>query len=121
MIAGMKAGFIVTTAFEILTPAILLGNTFRRLWIAIMIPFHISTLLTMNIFFWQNTVLILLLFTGLAYRVGARARDNAADHPVVFFDGACGMCNRLVRWVMARDLATSLRFAPLQGETARSL
>jgi len=121
MVAALKAGFIVTTAFEIFTAAILLNNTFRRLWIATMVPFHISTLLTMNIFFWQNTVMILLLFTGLAYRVGARARDDAADHPVVFFDGACGMCNRLVRWVMARDLAASLRFAPLQGETARSL
>ena len=46
----------------------------------------------------------------------------AADgRPVLFFDGVCGLCNASVDWLMARDPAGALRFAPLQGETARRL
>ena len=37
---------------------------------------------------------------------------------IVFFDGACGLCDRAVRWLWnCTDAA--VRFAPLQGETAR--
>lgn len=41
-----------------------------------------------------------------------------ASPPVVFFDGDCGLCNRFVLWLIARDPARTLRFAPLQGELA---
>ena len=44
-----------------------------------------------------------------------------ADHPVLFFDGVCGLCNSAVDWLIARDPAGVLRFAPLQGETAKRL
>lgn len=44
-----------------------------------------------------------------------------SDHPIVFFDGVCGLCNaavdRLLRW----DRRGVLRFAPLQGSTAERL
>ncbi len=40
------------------------------------------------------------------------------DRPVLFFDGVCGLCNVAVDWLIARDPAGVLRFAPLQGETA---
>jgi predicted DCC family thiol-disulfide oxidoreductase YuxK len=36
---------------------------------------------------------------------------------IVFFDGACGLCDRAVRWLWNRTGA-EVRFAPLQGETA---
>lgn len=38
--------------------------------------------------------------------------------PVLFFDGECGLCNRSVRWLMARDTRRVLRIAPLQGRLA---
>ena len=38
---------------------------------------------------------------------------------VVFFDGVCGLCNRLVRFLLRRDRRAVLRFAPLQGPLAR--
>jgi predicted DCC family thiol-disulfide oxidoreductase YuxK len=38
---------------------------------------------------------------------------------VIFFDGVCGLCNRLVQFVLARDRAERFRFAPLQGDFAR--
>lgn len=37
---------------------------------------------------------------------------------VVFYDGVCGLCNRLNRFLLARDKHAALRFAPLQGRLA---
>lgn len=39
------------------------------------------------------------------------------DYPILFYDGACGLCDRSVRWTMAHDRARRFRFAPLQGAT----
>jgi predicted DCC family thiol-disulfide oxidoreductase YuxK len=57
------------------------------------------------------------LSAGLAGSAGPQAEPGSA--PVVFFDGVCGLCNRFVDFVIARDAAGVFRFAPLQGETAR--
>lgn len=35
----------------------------------------------------------------------------------LFYDGACGLCHRLVRFVLAEDRAARFRFAPLCGAT----
>ncbi len=40
---------------------------------------------------------------------------------VLFYDGACGLCHRGVRFVLARDHAARFRFAPLQGAHARAV
>ncbi|MCA9025689.1 MAG: DUF393 domain-containing protein [Planctomycetaceae bacterium] len=45
----------------------------------------------------------------------------AGGHPVLFFDGVCGLCSHAVDFVMARDTQATFRFAPLQGETARAM
>jgi predicted DCC family thiol-disulfide oxidoreductase YuxK len=39
----------------------------------------------------------------------------------VLYDGECGVCSRLVRWLLAADRQGLLRFAPLQGATAAEL
>jgi predicted DCC family thiol-disulfide oxidoreductase YuxK len=39
--------------------------------------------------------------------------------PVLFFDGECGLCNRIVRLLLRLDRRGALRFAPLQGPTAQ--
>ncbi len=44
----------------------------------------------------------------------------SATSPVLFFDGECGLCNRVVRRLLALDRRGTLRFAPLQGPTAQS-
>jgi len=41
--------------------------------------------------------------------------------PILFFDGDCGLCDRFVRFLVARDRRERLHYAPLQGETARSV
>lgn len=37
----------------------------------------------------------------------------------MFYDGVCGLCSRFVNFVMPRDRAGRIRFAPLQGELAK--
>ena len=58
------AGFIVTTAFELLSPLAITHPRFRAAWLAVIVPFHVVTLVTMNIFFLENLILILLLMAG---------------------------------------------------------
>ena len=41
--------------------------------------------------------------------------------PVVLFDGVCNFCNYWVNFAIKRDKKKKLRFAPLQGESARQL
>lgn len=40
---------------------------------------------------------------------------------VVFYDGVCGLCNRLVYFLLRKDRHARLRFAQLQGDLAREL
>lgn len=37
---------------------------------------------------------------------------------LVFYDGNCGLCDRIVQFVFKEDKKQSFVFAPLQGETA---
>ena len=45
----------------------------------------------------------------------------AKRHPIVFYDGHCGMCHGAVQFAMRRDPHKRLRFTPLQGETIKAL
>ncbi|MBK9517683.1 MAG: DUF393 domain-containing protein [Anaeromyxobacter sp.] len=49
------------------------------------------------------------------------AAPAPAAPALVLYDGACGLCRGAVAWLLAHDPAGRLRFAPLGGETARSL
>lgn len=40
---------------------------------------------------------------------------------VLLYDGLCGFCDGVVQFILARDTAGTLRFAPLQGDFARAL
>lgn len=42
-------------------------------------------------------------------------------HPILFFDGVCGLCNRFVDFMLKADSRNRFLYAPLQGETARRL
>lgn len=112
-----NAGFAWVGLLELLSPLCLLWRWFRWTWIASMLPFHVLSLLTMNIFFWPNALLILLVLTD-SDRLFA-PRHGRREAPILFFDGECALCNRAVRWLMASDPSEVFRFAALRGETAR--
>ncbi len=45
---------------------------------------------------------------------------EAEARRIVLYDGVCGFCDRLVRWLLARDGGRFV-YAPLQGRTAAAL
>lgn len=59
--------------------------------------------------------------------VASNARADASfslrrePRNVLFFDGVCGLCNRVVDFLVAHDHARRLRYAPLQGETFQAV
>ena len=49
-------------------------------------------------------------------------KESAAiPYPVIFFDGACVVCNRFVRRIMRADKGDVFSFDSLQGETAKAV
>jgi predicted DCC family thiol-disulfide oxidoreductase YuxK len=45
----------------------------------------------------------------------------ASSSNLVLYDGVCGLCNRMVRFLLRIDRRNVLSFAPLQGQTAARL
>ena len=43
---------------------------------------------------------------------------SSPANPVLLYDGVCGLCNRLVRFVLKRDPQARFRFASLQSDYA---
>jgi predicted DCC family thiol-disulfide oxidoreductase YuxK len=43
------------------------------------------------------------------------------SNPIIFYDGVCGLCNRLVRFVLKHDQRDWFRFAALQSDFARNI
>jgi predicted DCC family thiol-disulfide oxidoreductase YuxK len=51
----------------------------------------------------------------------ARAELVATDHPVLLFDGYCGLCNWWVDFVLRKDRDSRYRFAALQSAAGEQL
>lgn len=47
--------------------------------------------------------------------------QNLSNHRIVFYDGECVLCNRTVRFLIKADRNQKLKFAPLEGATAKTL
>ena len=43
------------------------------------------------------------------------------SNPIVLYDGVCGLCNRLVKFLLKRDTNDRFRFASLQSDFANNL
>lgn len=89
LVSTLKLGFPVVTCFETLAPLCLILPRFRRLWLAVMIPFHCLSWLLLNIFFWENLLLIAVLLTDVddwltrcIDRVRDRAKRLSALNPI---------------------------------------
>ncbi len=46
---------------------------------------------------------------------------GSAKHPVLLYDGVCGLCNRLVQFILRHDRARVFRFAALQSKFATGI
>jgi len=43
---------------------------------------------------------------------------SARGHPILLYDGVCGLCNRLVQFILRRDRNAAFQFASLQSPFA---
>jgi len=43
------------------------------------------------------------------------------SHPIILYDGVCGLCDRLVQFFLKRDRDDRFRFAALQSAFARAI
>ncbi|HEY0366041.1 MAG TPA: DCC1-like thiol-disulfide oxidoreductase family protein [Pyrinomonadaceae bacterium] len=46
---------------------------------------------------------------------------TAAANPIILYDGVCGLCNRMVQFLLKHDKAGRLRFASLQSGFAENV
>lgn len=49
------------------------------------------------------------------------ASPSLRTERIVLYDGVCGLCDRVVQWLLDKDPEGHFQFAPLQGETAAAL
>ena len=47
--------------------------------------------------------------------------QNFSIHRIVFYDGECALCNRTISFLIKVDRSQKLKFAPLEGVTAKLL
>ena len=50
-----------------------------------------------------------------------QARPGAGGAHLVLYDGVCGLCNRLVQFLLEHDRRGVFSFAPFQGPTGKSV
>jgi len=81
--------------------------------------FHLSILLYMNIFFWQNLLLLLLPVLGWWIDRKWLSQAAACEPLTVFYDAGNLSSERLVNKLAKADTGHRLRFAPMDGETAK--
>jgi predicted DCC family thiol-disulfide oxidoreductase YuxK len=48
-------------------------------------------------------------------------RQSADTHPILLYDGICGLCNRAVQFVLKRDRHDVFHFASLQSNVAATI
>ena len=58
---ALAGGLLLVTVFEVLAPCCLFPRRFRRLFLLVMGPTHVLIALSMNILFWENLAMFLLL------------------------------------------------------------
>jgi len=49
------------------------------------------------------------------------SKSETGAHPILLYDGVCGLCNWTVQFILRRDGAGVFRFAALQGELAKRI
>lgn len=66
-------------------------------------------------------MILLFFFSFDPGWITPRLPEGQAGHTLVFYDGACGLCHRTIRFLLAEDAAgRRFRFAPLDSNAFRS-
>lgn len=104
-------------ALEILFLPLCLWRRGRLIaWLA-MVGMHLGILLMVDFADLSCGMLMIHLFTFDPAWLPVR-RD--IRQPVLFYDGECGLCNAVLRFLLREDEAGRMRFAPLQSAPAQA-
>jgi predicted DCC family thiol-disulfide oxidoreductase YuxK len=101
-------------ASEILYAPLALWRKTRAIAFFSMVAMHIGILAIVDFADLTVGVLMIHLFTFDGRWIKSKNKNG-----IVFFDGVCGLCNKFVDFAMLEDRDRVLRFAPLEGETAK--
>lgn len=113
LLKGLSWGAL---AGEILALPLCLAARGRAIAWTWMLLMHLGIVLVVDFADLTMGMIVAHLFVfDPAWLAGAGSRVRGT----VFFDGVCVLCNESMRFLVDEDHARVLRFAPLQGETAR--
>jgi hypothetical protein len=59
----LELGFPAVTFFELTSFAVLFSRWYRYAFLLMMVPFHLLSLFVLDVFFWENMMLYILMFT----------------------------------------------------------
>lgn len=84
-----------------------------------LVALHLSRLATGG---FSDLTMGWLMLHGFTFdRAWFPVRKKIGHRPVLLYDGECGLCNAVVRFLLREDDGAVLRFAPLQGPTGQNL
>jgi predicted DCC family thiol-disulfide oxidoreductase YuxK len=101
-------------AAEILfLPLCLTRNGRKWAWLSL-VAMHLGLLAVLD--FGSVSAGMLLLHAFTFDPAWLAVRLHTGRHPVLLYDGECGLCNAIVRFLVREDSWNLLRYAPLQGK-----
>lgn len=104
-------------AAEILFLPLCIARRGRLIAWTVMLAMHLGIMLTVDFADLTFGMVMIHLFTFDPAWFPVRADGK---RPVLLYDGECGLCNAVVRFLMREDSAGRLHFAPLQSAPAQA-
>jgi len=103
-------------ALEILfLPLAIFSMTRKWVWL-LMIFMHFGILMIVDFADLTLGMLMIHWFTFDSRWLSSKPKE----YGILFFDGVCSVCNGFIDFLMTADIHHTLRYAPIQGETAKS-
>lgn len=114
------ATWAVLAAELLFVPLALRTRTRPWIWL-VSLGIQIGSLALIDPMDLNTGMLLLHFFTFDPGWIAPRLPERKQGHTLVFYDGTCGLCHRMIRFLLAED-ATGLRFrfAPLDSDRFRS-
>ncbi|HEX6266710.1 MAG TPA: DCC1-like thiol-disulfide oxidoreductase family protein [Burkholderiales bacterium] len=103
---------------ELLFAPLALSRRLRPLLWGAMLIVQLGFLLLLN---FPDLTVPMLLFHLLTFDPEWLAGRQARAGETIFYDGTCGLCHGVVRFVLSEDTKAGFRFAPLQGRHFEAL
>ncbi len=122
LVLGLPDGVLAlltwaVVAAELLFLPLCLHRTGRLVAWTTLLAMHLGIVVVVDFADLSFGMVLLHLFTFDPRWFPARCD---ARRPVLLFDGTCGLCQAVVRFLLREDSAARLRFAPLQGAPAQA-